>query len=729
MSYLYDDFGRTIQEIDANGKFTLYEYDLNNNLTKLTDAKSQVTTLSWHYGHLLASRTNLAAGNVAITYNHLGQVVTATTKAAGSASTNLIQYAYTYDSLNRLDTVTDSRGSVVLDYDFSPGGLLNRVKDSHGNETNYLYDATGRLSGLWAPNYGTVSYRYDAAGQLREKWLPNGVNTQYRWNVDGSLAQLVNRSASGEIVSQHDYLYDAFANRSQHSEKIGATTLSFAYSYDALSRLRGVSQTDPADATKEESYAYDPLGNLVQRTVGAPASATTAYVFDAANQLLEARQGSPGGTLLAAYVYDANGSLIKKCEGGSVTRSPTTCTGSSVTTLSYDTLDRLTQAVKGASTETFAYDHEGRRIRKVAGSTTTNFLYNGPDIHAQYGASFTNPSAQFVHGLNWDDPILRLTGSGAGATPSYYHQDGLGSVVAASSASGTIDGTQRFDAWGNKSASSGSIAVYGYTGREPDASGLIYYRARYYDPGMRRFTQRDPIGFEGGLNFYAYVGSNPVNFTDPSGLDVYIGGHVAADPLGKALSLVGQPVAYHLNIVMIPNNPQAFTNPQGWSNLGNGYKIATLGGQPGGSTSLGNLVSSPNDPGDSIFNATFLQRVETPKGMTDTQFINRLIRAANSYTGNLNYDLIPQAGTNGYNSNSYVSGVIKAAGGIPPILDTKGKFQTPGYDKEIPLSTGGASGSWARGASRSWDGTQNLQLFSNPPPTVFSPAPSLSSKK
>ncbi|WP_434148016.1 RHS repeat-associated core domain-containing protein [Methylocaldum gracile subsp. desertum] len=63
-----------------------------------------------------------------------------------------------------------------------------------------------------------------------------------------------------------------------------------------------------------------------------------------------------------------------------------------------------------------------------------------------------------------------------------------------------------------------SLPRYGYTGREPDATGLIYYRARYYDPAIGRFTQRDPAGFADGLNLYAYVGNNPVSFTDPLGL-------------------------------------------------------------------------------------------------------------------------------------------------------------------------------------------------------------------
>ena len=57
-----------------------------------------------------------------------------------------------------------------------------------------------------------------------------------------------------------------------------------------------------------------------------------------------------------------------------------------------------------------------------------------------------------------------------------------------------------------------------YTGRENDQNGLYYYRARYYDPVLKRFISEDPIGLAGGLNSHAYVEGNPVSFTDPLGL-------------------------------------------------------------------------------------------------------------------------------------------------------------------------------------------------------------------
>ena len=64
---------------------------------------------------------------------------------------------------------------------------------------------------------------------------------------------------------------------------------------------------------------------------------------------------------------------------------------------------------------------------------------------------------------------------------------------------------------------------YSYTGREHDAlTGLTYHRARWYDPNLARFMNEDPVGFEGGLNLYAYVDNDPVSLIDPFGLAKYV---------------------------------------------------------------------------------------------------------------------------------------------------------------------------------------------------------------
>lgn len=72
-----------------------------------------------------------------------------------------------------------------------------------------------------------------------------------------------------------------------------------------------------------------------------------------------------------------------------------------------------------------------------------------------------------------------------------------------------------------------------YTGREDDGNGLFYYRARYYDPVLKRFVSEDPIALEAGPNFYTYVDGDPVSVIDPEG---YFGTTVGALQRGVTLN-------------------------------------------------------------------------------------------------------------------------------------------------------------------------------------------------
>ena len=74
-----------------------------------------------------------------------------------------------------------------------------------------------------------------------------------------------------------------------------------------------------------------------------------------------------------------------------------------------------------------------------------------------------------------------------------------------------------YDSFGNNSGS--ARTRYGYTGRERDPdTGMLYYRARFYDPQVGRFIGEDPLGFDGGMNWYSYVENDPINDSDPAGL-------------------------------------------------------------------------------------------------------------------------------------------------------------------------------------------------------------------
>ena len=113
---------------------------------------------------------------------------------------------------------------------------------------------------------------------------------------------------------------------------------------------------------------------------------------------------------------------------------------------------------------------------------------------------------------------MRLTDSRLATTgPLYFLQDHLGSTTALTNSLGATVSQMSYDAFGDSSAS--SLTRYDYTGRERDPdTGLLYYRARWYDPQVGRFISEDPAEFAGGRNWYSYVSNNPANFTDPLGL-------------------------------------------------------------------------------------------------------------------------------------------------------------------------------------------------------------------
>ncbi|MEN6318470.1 MAG: RHS repeat-associated core domain-containing protein [Syntrophaceae bacterium] len=161
--------------------------------------------------------------------------------------------------------------------------------------------------------------------------------------------------------------------------------------------------------------------------------------------------------------------------------------------------NRLVQIVRGGDTIIYAYDPLGRRIAKSVNNVVTWYVYDGNAILAAYDSSGTI-TARYAHGLNIDEPLAVQQGS----TKSFYHADGLGSIVALTNAAGSVVQTYSYDSFGNITQSGGITQPYTYTAREYDnETGMYFYRARYYDPKAGRFITKDPISFAGGdVNLY-----------------------------------------------------------------------------------------------------------------------------------------------------------------------------------------------------------------------------------
>lgn len=138
-----------------------------------------------------------------------------------------------------------------------------------------------------------------------------------------------------------------------------------------------------------------------------------------------------------------------------------------------------------------------------------------------------------------------LLGCGASLAKevTYYYTDPQGNVLAETDEHGNIKKTSDYRPFGSPIA--GDVPSIGYSGHVMDAEdGLVYMKARYYDPDSGRFLARDPMpvrpGAVASFNRFAYVGNNPLTFSDPTGMYICTGDGKSCDKVASALVLVGQ---------------------------------------------------------------------------------------------------------------------------------------------------------------------------------------------
>jgi RHS repeat-associated protein len=199
------------------------------------------------------------------------------------------------------------------------------------------------------------------------------------------------------------------------------------------------------------------------------------------------------------FGYDNNGNLITKTSEGNVTN------------YSWDFNDMLTQVTNGSNNYIYRYDGLGSRVARIENGAEKRYVSGLVETD-----SSGNIIAYYVYGLGLISKITPTNQS------YFYHFDGVGSTIGMSDSLGTMVNKYAYDAFGKVLNQEETIPnpfkYVGQFGVMDEENGLLYMRARYYDPDVGRFISKDPIGILGGLNMFTYVQNNPVNYTDPYGL-------------------------------------------------------------------------------------------------------------------------------------------------------------------------------------------------------------------
>jgi RHS repeat-associated protein len=492
----YDDDGRLVAVIDADGHRIEYDHDIDGRAETIRDRRGITTVYVYNdRGDVLAetngagettlrsyddngnqlSETNALGETHSWTYDQLGNVLTET-NAAGETVTN------TYGPFNQLNTQTDALGHAALTNEYLNyvvagvpiyPGPLSRITDANGNVTRFGYDTAGQLNALTDPSGAVSRMTYDAGGFLVARIEADGsrtdiVNdvmgralseTRTRTRADGSLQTLRTEytlDAKGRVTAtQHP---DGTTTRTDYDandkpvSECDALNRCTTMHYDDQGRL---DRTDYADGSSE-SIEFDANGNVIAQTDRA--GRITRMVYDAANRPTEtvypdATPGDDSDNPRSTTGYDAAGRvLVSTDENGNATRYEYDAAGRRTATVMAavnGSVARMVTTYDAAGRRTSSTDAEGHStgyVYDAAGRLTATVYDDGNASIVEYDAAGRKTAdidpdgrrTEYAYDANGRLEVVRLAAGMSEQTTTSYAYDEVGNKIRQTDAEGRV---------------------------------------------------------------------------------------------------------------------------------------------------------------------------------------------------------------------------------------------------------------------------------------------------
>jgi RHS repeat-associated protein len=542
VKYTYDGDGNVETLTDGAGHTTNYTYNADNQPVKVEAPHKTLTETEYDGAGQVIGQTDATKNVTKYKRNAVEEVIEATdplgrvTKKEYDAAGNLKSLedaakritTYKYDAADRLTDVSYSSGKPAsISYEYDQDGDRTKMVDGTGT-TKYTYDQLDRLTESEDGHKELSKYEYDLADQKTKITYPNAKSVTRAFDEAGRLEKVTDWSAN---VTRFTYNPD-----SQQSTTLfpSATKVEDQYAFDDADQMTEAKMLKLIEGGSETlaslAYVRDNNGQVEKTTTtGLPGAEIVENAYDASNRLTisgsEYKYDSANNpTTIGAgtYKYDKANQLET---GPSLTyaydelgeRTKATPSSGPATTYGYDQVGNLTsveRAKEGEVSEikdTYAYDGRGLRASQTISGTTTNLAW---DMTESVPSILSDETESYIYGPG-GIPVEQISGGG---TVTYLHHDQAGSSRLLTGSTGVVTGKCTYGAYGAPTCEGATTTALGYDAQYTSSdTGLIYLRARTYDPTTAQFLSVDPLAAISGER-YGYAGDNPLTHGDSVGL-------------------------------------------------------------------------------------------------------------------------------------------------------------------------------------------------------------------